>query len=151
MALDKWQEWVVLLIIIGVIALVGNQIGFDVPLLEALPGMAILALISLAGLTLAKVIPVKFPSVAYIGLIGILLTIPASPFADSIVAYTSKVQFLALATPVLAYAGIAIGKSWADFRSLGWRAVVVSLLVLVGTYLGSAVIAEIILRIQGII
>ncbi len=151
MALDKWQEWVLLLIIIGVIALVGNQIGFDVPLLEALPGMAILGLISLAGLILAKVIPVKFPSVAYIGLIGILLTMPASPFADSIVAYTSKVQFLALATPVLAYAGIAIGKSWADFRALGWRAILVSLLVLIGTYLGSAVIAEIVLRIQGII
>jgi hypothetical protein len=71
--------------------------------------------------------------------------------ADQIVAYTQKIQFLALATPVLAYAGIAIGKSWDDFTKLGWRSIVVSLFVMFGTFIGSAVIAQMILKMQGII
>ncbi|MFZ5435315.1 MAG: hypothetical protein ACOZCF_03130 [Bacillota bacterium] len=149
--LNKVQEWAVLLIIVGISAIAGNFIGYKIPIVDAIPGMLILGAISLAGMILAKVIPVKFPAVAYIGLIGMLLTIPESPVAKPIVDYTSKVQFMAMATPVLAYAGIAIGKSWTDFTRLGWKSVVVALVVLFGTYIGSAIVAEIILRIQGII
>src|SRR5699024_4404703 len=37
------------------------------------------------------------------------------------------------------------------FAKMGWKALVVGMCVLLGTYIGSAVIAEIVLRIQGII
>ena len=60
-------------------------------------------------------------------------------------------NLLALTTPILAYAGITIGRSWADFVKLGWRSLIVGALVLFGTYLGSAIIAEFVLRMQGII
>jgi len=34
---------------------------------------------------------------------------------------------------------------------MGWKTIIIGMLVLLGTYLGSAIIAEIILRIQGIV
>lgn len=151
MKLKELQEWIILLLIIGVMALLGNYVGYGEAIVESIPGMIILILISLAGMILAKVIPINIPSIAYIGIIGMVLTIPGVPFSETVVGYTQKVQFLALATPVLAYAGIAIGKSWNDFTKLGWKSIVVSLFVLFGTFLGSAVIAQIILKSQGII
>ena len=76
---------------------------------------------------------------------------PWFPGPDKVVEWTTQVQLLALTTPILAYAGIAIGRSLSDFVKLGWRTLVVASLVMIGTFLGSAVIAEIIFRFQGII
>lgn len=84
-------------------------------------------------------------------IIGVVVSMPWMPGLDKVVAWTSEVELLALATPILAYAGIAIGRSWADFVKLGWRSIVVAIFVMLGTFLGSAIIAEIILRFQGII
>lgn len=151
MKLKELQDWIILFLIIGVIALVGNYVGYKQAIVVSMPGMLILIVISLSGIILAKLIPLNIPSIAYIGIIGMILTIPGFPMADQIVAYTQKIQFLALATPVLAYAGIAIGKSWNDFTKLEWRSIVVSLFVLFGTFIGSAVIAQIILKMQRII
>lgn len=82
---------------------------------------------------------------------ALVLTIPGIPGSIYIVEYTEKVNLLALTTHVLAYAGISTGNSWLDFAKLGWKTIVVGIVVLIGTYLGSAVIAEIVLRIQGVI
>ncbi|MDS9472604.1 hypothetical protein [Sporosarcina pasteurii] len=145
------QEWTMVLAIIGLITLVGNWIGYNVMPTQALPGMILLIVISIAGLALDKLLPFNIPAIAYISLIAIVLSIPGVPGSETVVKWTSEVNLLAITTPILAYAGIAIGRSWADFAKLGWRSLVVGSLVLLGTYLGSAVIAEIILRMQGII
>jgi hypothetical protein len=149
--LKNIQEWTLILIIFGAIATFGNWVGFEVVPFEAIPGMIVLILICLAGLIVQKLIPAKIPSVAYIAIIGILVSMPVFPGSEQIVAWTGKVNLLALATPILAYAGIAIGRSWTDFKQLGWRTLVVAVFVLLGTFIGSAIIAEIVLRMQGII
>lgn len=149
--LKSVQEWVLLLTIFGFTALIGNWIGYDVLPLSAVPGMLVLILISLAGLVIQKLLPFNIPSVAYIGIIGILVSIPGIPGSQWVVETTTHVNLLALATPILAYAGIAIGRNWADFAQLGWRSIVVAVCVFLGTFLGSALIAEVILRVQGII
>ena len=136
--------------IIGFIMLIGNWIGYNVLPLAALPGIVVLILISLAGLIIHRLLPFKLPSIAYIGIIGLLITIPGMPGAGKVVTWTSEVNLLAIATPILAYAGISIGRSWFDFK-LGWKTIIIGMAVLLGTYLGSAVIAHIVLRIQGII
>lgn len=100
---------------------------------------------------LGKVLPGSIPSVAYVALVGVLVSMPWIPGSSFIVEMTSEVNLLALTTPILAYAGIAIGRSWADFVKLGWRSIVVAMCVMLGTYIGSALIAEVILRFQGII
>ncbi|MYL62522.1 hypothetical protein GLW07_04025 [Bacillus hwajinpoensis] len=151
MLLKNVQEWTLLLLIFGLIAAIGNWIGYSVFPVAALPGMAILIVICLAGLILQHVLPVNIPSVAYIGIIGILVSMPVMPGSEYIVKWTENINILALATPILAYAGIAIGRSWTDFVKLGWRSVVVAMFVMVGTFLGSALIAEVVLRMQKII
>ncbi|MFC3040803.1 hypothetical protein ACFOGI_11145 [Virgibacillus xinjiangensis] len=151
MLLKNTQEWTLLLVIFGFTSLFANWAGYDIMPWTALPGMAVLVLICLAGFILHAVIPINFPSVAYIAIIGVIVSMPWMPGADYVVQWTNQVELLALTTPILAYAGIAIGRSWADFRRLGWRTLIVASLVLVGSFLGSALIAELVLRWQGII
>jgi hypothetical protein len=149
--LKSIQEWIILLVIFGVIALFGNWVGFEVMPIVALPGMIVLVLICLIGLMIHKLLPFKIPSVAYIAIIGVVVSASAFPGSEKVVEWTTEVNLLALATPILAYAGIAIGRSWTDFKKLGWRSLVVAVFVLLGTFIGSALIAEVILRMQGII
>ncbi|WP_188206760.1 hypothetical protein [Alkalibacillus aidingensis] len=149
--LKNIQEWTLLLSIFGIVTLFGNWFGYDITPLSALPGMIVLILISLLGLVTQKILPFKLPSVAYIAIYGILISMPWTPSSEYIVAWTTEVELLALTTPILAYAGIAIGRSWTDFMKLGWKTIVVASFVLLGTFLGSAIIAEIVLRMQGII
>lgn len=68
-------------------------------------------------------------------------------FPDMVLVYWKP--FLALATPILAYAGIYTGKNLDALKQTGWRIVVLAIFVMIGTYVGSAVIAEIILRLLG--
>lgn len=150
--LKSIQEWVVLFVIVSLLVLVGNWIGYEVMPLAALPGLLVLVGLSLVGLIIHKALPFKkIPSIAYIGILGFIITIPGMPFQEKLVEWTAQVNLLAIATPILAYAGISIGRSWTDFAKLGWKTIIIGMCVLLGTYLGSAIIAEIILRFQGII
>lgn len=149
--LKNIQEWILLLVIFGFTALLGNWTGYNILPMTAIPGMIILILICLAGFIFRELIPINFPSIAYISIIGVIVSMPWMPGSEKIVEWTGEVQLLALATPILAYAGIAIGRSWTDFMKLGWKTVIVASLVMLGTFLGSAIIAEVILRFQGII
>ncbi|MFD2680295.1 hypothetical protein [Bacillus seohaeanensis] len=149
--LKNIQEWLLVLCIIGGVILIGNWIGYDILPIAALPGMSVLILICLTGLIIGKLVPLNIPSIAYIGVLGFILTIPGMPGSEQIVKWTADVSLLAIATPILAYAGIGIGRSWADFAKLGWKTIIVGMCVLLGTFLGSAIIAEITLRLQGII
>lgn len=150
--LKSIREWAMLFIIIGLMVVIGNWIGYEVMPLQAVPGVIALAAISLAGLIIHRLIPYKgLPSIAYIGILAFILTIPGVPGSSHIASWTSDVNLLAITTPILAYAGISIGRSWADFAKLGWKTIVIGMCVMLGTYLGSAVVAEIVLRLQGVI
>lgn len=149
LTLDQILEWLLVLLITGAVIVVGNFVGYKHNMIESIPGMLILVAISMVGMIMAKVIPGNVPAMCYISLIGILLAIPYSPTSTFVVEATSKVELLAICTPVLGYTGISIGKSWADFKKIGWRGVVVTLCVLFGTFITSALIAEVLLRISG--
>ncbi|WP_027624353.1 LysO family transporter [Clostridium lundense] len=145
----KIKDSLFILVLIGILSLVGNMIGPKNNIFEAIPGMLILIGISIGGIFLAKIIPGKIPAVAYIVTLGCIVTYPGIPGAEMISKYISKVDFLALTTPILAYVGISIGKDLEAFKKSGWRIVVVSIFVFTGTYLGSAVIAQFILKFLG--
>ena len=151
LTIDVVVNWIMLLTIFSVIACIGNYVGQETPILEALPGMFILAGITLAGLLLERIIPINFPAIGYISIIGILVAIPASPISGFVAEYTAKINLLSICTVILAYSGIAIGKSWDEFKKMGWRGIVVTVVVIFGTYMGSALIAQFILTMQGII
>ena len=138
-----------ILFITGILTLVGNFVGFKVSPVEAMSGILILIVIAFIGVLLSKIIPIKIPSVAYIVTLSTILTIPGMPMAELISNYTAKVNFLALCTPILAYAGIYTGKNLDTLKKTGWKIFILSLFVMLGTYLGSAIIAQVILKMLG--
>ena len=96
---------------------------------------------------MARFIPFYLPSVAWISLVAILVTIPGVPGSAFVTDAVAKLNFLALATPALAYAGLALTQNeFAIARRSGWKIVIVAICVMLGTYLGSVVIADLTLR-----
>lgn len=145
-------EHAVLLVIVLAIALVGNFIGPDIPISAALPGMLVLYAMTMIGLVVTRYAPFYLPAIAWISLVAIITTLPWFPGSGWIVAQVENVDFLALATPVLAYAGLAITRDEVStFYGSGWKLFVVAIFVFIGTYVGSAVIAQVVLSLQGAI
>lgn len=152
-------QYLLIFVIASVMTMVGNCISTltdanpdaSVSMLEGIPGLLILIAIAFAGNILSMLVP-KVPSILWITLIGILVAMPYNTITGPVVAaQVNKLGLLPLATPVLAYAGVSIGKDWIEFKKIGWRGILVALLVMVGTYVGSAAIAQLILSVQGLI
>ncbi|NKK74836.1 hypothetical protein GFM13_31905 [Rhizobium leguminosarum bv. viciae] len=139
-----------LLLIASAIGLISNWVATGADPVTALPGMVILYAVSVAGLLLARYIPFYLPSVAWTSLLAILVTIPGLPGSTWILSKVEVLNFLTLATPALAYGGLALTKGEFDIaRKSGWKIVIVAICVMLGTYVGSVVIADITLRISG--
>ena len=137
------------LCITAFITLIGNFFSSIFSPIEALPGILILVAIAIIGITLAEILPIKIPAVAYVVTLSTILTIPGFPMAELLSAQTGKINFLALCTPILAYAGIYTGKNLEGLKKTGWRIFVLAIFVMLGTYLGSAIIAQVILKMLG--
>lgn len=144
------MNWIILLIIFSIITVIGNYIGYKHPMTDSLVGMGILSLITLIGVWMERELPFNISSILYISIIGILLAFPGMPTSDFVLHYVSQVELLSIVTVFLAYVGIGMGKSWDEFKSLGWRAIVVTILVIAATYYGSAIVAHIILVATGV-
>ncbi|MDH4572720.1 DUF3100 domain-containing protein [Salinicola acroporae] len=115
-------------------------------LIAALPGMIILYVMTLVGLVITRAAPFYLPAVAWVSLVSIVMTLPFFPGSGWIVEQLAAVNFLAIVTPVLAYAGLALSRrEFSMFRQTGWKLIIISLLVFTGTYVGSAVVAQVLL------
>lgn len=145
----KIKNSVFILILIGILSLVGNLIGSKTSIFQSIPGMLILIAISIAGILLAKVLPIKVPAVAYVVTLGCIITYPAIPGSTIINGYISKINFLSLTTPILAYVGISVGNDLDSFAKSGWRIILVSCLAFIGTFIGSSIVAQFVLKITG--
>ncbi|MDR3589034.1 MAG: hypothetical protein P4N41_05175 [Negativicutes bacterium] len=147
----KLKETILILLLAGVMAIVGNTLSYNMPAGEAAVGYVIMVAIAVVGMVVARLFPIKLPMVFWISIIAVLSTTPISPIAKMVTYYTGKVDFLALTTPILAYAGLSVGKDLASFQKISWRIVVVSLCVYTGTFLFATMIAQIMLKFEGII
>ncbi len=145
----KFKNALIVLLITALVSLAGNFVGPKINPITALPGMLILVGIAAAGIGLAKIIPGKIPAVAYIVTLAAIMTIPGVPFSKEVYEYTSKVNFLALCTPILAYAGIYTGKNLSALKNTGWRIFILAVEVMLGTYIFSALIAHFVLKLIG--
>lgn len=109
----------------------------------SLAGMIILTLITLVGYFLSYVVPVKkISAVLWISIIAILVASPISPVSDFVVKSVDNVSINAIITPILAYAGIIIGKDWGAFKKVGARGIIVSIFVIIGTFLISSLLGD---------
>ncbi len=143
-------NWVLLLAIFSVITVIGNYIGYKHPIGVSLIGMFILSLITLAGVWMERYLPLDISSIIYISIIGIVLAFPGMPTSETLLYYVSHVELISIVTVFLAYVGIGMGKSWDEFKVLGPKAVIITILVIASTYLGSALVAHVILVFTGV-
>ena len=142
-----------LLLMVSVIIILTNVIGYKMPVKDSIIGVLLLSAISLIGLTISKFMSrfVKLPSMMYVSLLGLLLACPVSPLKDIVVGTTTPVAFLAPATALGAFAGISLGKDLKDFAKMGWKLVLITLFVITGTFIFSALVADIVLKMTGAI
>ena len=143
-------NWILLLLIFSVITVIGNFLGYKHPMSDSLVGMGILSVITLIGVWLERELPFNVSSILYISIIGIIVAFPGMPTSQFVLHYVSQVELLSIVTVFLAYVGIGMGKSWDEFKALGWRAVVITVLVIAATYYGAAIVAHIVLVLTGV-
>lgn len=143
-------NWILLLTIFSIITAIGNYVGYKHPMTDSLVGIGILSLITLVGVWMERYLPLDISSILYISIIGIILAFPGMPTAPIVSYYVSKIELLSIVTVFLAYVGIGMGKSWNEFKALGPRAVLITMLVIASTYFGAAIVAHIVLVMTGV-
>ena len=151
MSLGKLKRWSTFLVIFSFIVTIGNFVGYKTPLGDVFIGMLIISLITILGMALERIVPGNIQSLIFISLIGIILAIPGMPTADFIIHYVSQIELTSIVTAFLGYVGIAIGNDWEEFKKIGWKGIIITLIVISGTYLCSAGIAHITLVATGMV
>ena len=96
-------------------------------------------------------IPLRLPVIAYCSILGLLLACPLSPVRETVIAAAGNIKFTAPLTMVGAYAGISISDKLREFVAQGWKMVLIACLVMTGTFICSAFIANMVLSWTGVI
>ena len=141
----RYIEWAVMFVVAGLGIGLANFVGFDVNFMDSLPGILILIDISLVAVVISKIVKLKLPIIAYCSILGLLVACPISPVRGGVIEAVNKINFTAPLTMVGAFAGISISDQIKSFLKQGWKMILIGILVMTGTFLGSALIAQIIL------
>ena len=140
------REWIFVLAITGLGMMAANYIGFDVAFMDSLPGVLVLLVIALCAAGLSAIIPLKLPTVAYCSILGLLFACPISPISEFVISAVGKINFTAPLTMVGAFAGMSISNQLKTFFKQGWKFIVITILVMTGTFFGSLCIAQVVLK-----
>ncbi|MCF7942589.1 MAG: hypothetical protein K9M84_13330 [Spirochaetia bacterium] len=151
MDMTKFLDQFKLMLFVGMFTLIGQLVSSGASPIEALPGMLLIMLIAMAALLLKTLVPLQFPAFAWATLIAFILTIPMMPTSTFLLEQINKVGFLATTTPILAFAGISVGNKIGILKKISWKLVIVSLIVFTSTFFGSALVAQLLLTLQGTI
>lgn len=152
MSINKSIEMLVLFFLVGLFIAIGNTVGYKIDVIDSLKGVLVIATIACVGYLISK-IPLlnKLPLLFWVSVVAIYASTSFFPWSVEVLALTNKVKFLAVCTPILAYAGLAVGKDLEMFKKISWRIVPVALAVFTGTFLFAAVIAQFTLHWEGVI
>jgi len=147
---EKTLNQLIIMLIVGVLILIGQYVGYGIPIADAIPGMLIIILISMLSLLIKDLLPI----LSFLPLLGFVNRVDCQyafmPTAESVLKLTNQVNFLGTTTPILAIAGISVGNRLEHSRSLVGRSSL-CLSCVCRYFFGSAIIAHIVLKIQGII
>ncbi len=139
----KIKEWIFFFFVSGLGIALANFVGFKVSFLDSISGILILLAISVVALFMKEYIPLKLPIVAYCSILGLLVASPISPVSEYVIEAVNKINFTAPLTMVGAFAGISVGSELKEFKKQGPKMVLIGILVMTGTFLGSAIIAQV--------
>lgn len=123
--------------------------GNGVSPFTCIPALILLALVSVAGILLKEFVKINVPAIVYTCVLAAILSLPCFPWFQAVIDIMGGLQFNAVLTPILAFTGISVGRDLAGFIKAGPKLLVVSILVFMGTYLGSALISQIGLILTG--
>ena len=149
---EKLTQFVIVVCIAAILTAIGNVMDGKHVFSESLLVVAVLAGIATIGAVISS-LPYanKFPMVFWVSLVGVIISLPGMPGQPWVIEKTSHITFLATTTPVLAYAGLSLGKDLGAFRRLSWRIIPVALAVTAGTLICATVLAQIMLHLEGLI
>ena len=158
-SLEKTMDQLKMLVVLGVITYIvlvvnkaraGGALTADY-LINLAIGVVVIGLICLLGLKIKEIVPLKIPAFAWASLLGTVLAFPFWPWHAWFLNVTGGVGAGVAGTVILALTGISIGTKLADLKKISWRIAIVSIFVFCGTFFGSAIVAQIIMKAQGII
>lgn len=147
----RMKEWILILIIAGIGMTLANFVGFDVKFGESVPGVCILLIISVVSVLISKIVPLQLPVIAYCSILGLILACPISPVREFVIESANKINFTAPLTMVGAFAGLSISDQIRQFVKQGWKMILIGIFVMTGTFIGSAIVAQVVLTITNAI
>ena len=116
---------------------------------NTIQGLVVLWAFSMIGVFISTLVKIKiladFPILGWVSLTSLFFCLLSDFFVQAI----AGVDFLSITTPILAFAGLSVADSLMDLRKTSWRVAIVAIFVFIGTYLGSAIIAQIGLLLTG--
>ncbi|MGL4589566.1 MAG: hypothetical protein ACRCUP_04960 [Mycoplasmatales bacterium] len=108
-------------------------------------GLLCLLVISLIGIFLSRNIKVNFPVLAWVSVSSLIICLGFWPWSEFVVKSIQSINFLSLTTPVLTFAGIGVANQLSMLGKMSGKIFLVGIFVFIGTFLGSAIIAQILL------
>ena len=109
-------------------------------------GLVILGIFSILGIFIHGIVqkqPIKiikdFPILGWVSMVSLVACI----IFPQVIEAVNSIDFLSITTPILTYAGISVADRLKDLRKVSWKIVIVGIFVFLGTYLGSAILAQI--------
>ena len=110
---------------------------------ETVFGLVILGIFSILGIFIHGIVqkqPIKdFPILGWVSMVSLVACI----IFPQVIEAVNSIDFLSITTPILTYAGISVADRLKDLRKVSWKIVIVGIFVFLGTYLGSAILAQI--------
>lgn len=155
----KIKSAFILILIAGVFTAIGNTIQTNVkagltpvPFMKSLEGAMVIFGVAMVGYIISQMPYLKKMSpVFWVGIIAVIMSSPVFPGNAYINSAAKVIQFAALGTPTLAYAGLALGKDLPMLKKMSWRIVIVGLAVISGTFILATIVSQILLVMEGII
>ncbi|MDR0880453.1 MAG: hypothetical protein LBN09_07070 [Clostridioides sp.] len=139
-----------IMVCIGVIILIGQRISIGTSIILAIPGMILVIITAMAAMLVKDLFPKSlFPAFGFATIIGLLLSMPYSPTSKYFLEATNNVNFLAVTTPLLAFAGLSVGNKIDELKKMSWKIVIISLVVFTTIFFACASIANLVLKLQG--
>lgn len=145
------QLKVLILCGLAVLATQAVNLKGDLDIVSSALGMGIIVAVSVVSLKIKEALPLQIPAFAWASLLSLILTTPWSPVQGIILELTQQISAGQIGTVILAIAGVSIGCKLDDIKKLSWKMVLVAFVVFIGTFFGSALVAQLILKVQGLI
>lgn len=115
-------------------------------------GLGVLWFFSFLGVVISNLVKktnikilAEFPILGWVSIVSFVCCLISDFFVNAI----NGVDFLSITTPILAFAGVSVANSLKDLSKSSWKIAIVAVFVFIGTYLGSAILAQIGLLISG--